>query len=69
MEKINKKIKFNLIFFLILIIAFFLRYLNNFDQIFWNDENFTLFITDPSINFDDFLKRHKSIDESPILYF
>ena len=63
------KYKFELIFLSIVIIGFLLRYLNNFDQMFWNDENYTLFITDPSIKFEEFLERHKSIDESPILYF
>ena len=61
--------KFELIFLSILIIGFLFRYLNNFDQMFWNDENYTLFITDPSIKFEEFLNRHKKIDESPILYF
>ena len=63
------KYKFELIFLSILIIGFLFRYLNNFDQMFWNDENYTLFITDPSIKFEEFLERHKSIDENPILYF
>ena len=61
--------RFKLTFLLILIIGLLFRSLNNFDQIFWNDENYTLFITDPSITFKDFLKRHKTLDESPILYF
>ena len=61
--------RFELIFLSILIIGFFFRYLNNFDQMFWNDENYTLFITDPSIKFEEFINRHKTIDESPILYF
>ena len=69
MKKNYEKLNLNLIFILILVIGFLFRYLNNFDQIFWNDENYTLFITDPSIKFDDFLNRHKTIDESPILYF
>ena len=67
-KKINNY-KFELTFLSILIIGFLFRYLNNFDQMFWNDENYTLFITDPSIKFKEFLERHKSIDESPILYF
>ena len=61
--------RFELIFLSILIIGFLFRYLNNFDQMFWNDENYTLFITDPSIKFEEFIHRHKTIDESPILYF
>mgnify|MGYP001299622092 CR=1 FL=1 len=62
--------KFQLtIFISIIFFGFFLRYLNNFDQIFWQDELYTLFITDPSISFYDFINRHKNIDESPVLYF
>ena len=61
--------RFELIFLSILLIGILFRYLNNFDQMFWNDENYTLFITDPSIKFEEFVKRHKAIDENPILYF
>ena len=68
-KKINHN-KFQLtIFISIIFFGFFFRYLNNFDQIFWQDELYTLFITDPSIPFYDFINRHKNIDESPVLYF
>ncbi len=69
MKNNYKNVYFYSIFIFIVIIGFFLRYLNNFDQMFWNDENYTLFITDPTISFKEFSNRHKSIDESPILYF
>ena len=69
MEKNYKKINLNFIFILILIIGFLLRYFNNFNQIFWNDENLTLFITEPFITFEEFQNRHKILDESPIIYF
>ena len=61
--------RFELIFLSILIIGILFRYLNNFDQIFWNDENSRYLLLIPSIKFEEFLKRHKTIDESPILYF
>ena len=64
-----KTLRTNLIFITIVIVGFLFRYLNNFDQIFWNDENYTLFITDPKITFKEFLNRHSSIDENPKLYF
>ena len=69
MEKNYKKINLNLVFILILIIGFLLRYFNNFNQIFWNDENLTLFITEPYITFEEFQNRRKILDESPIIYF
>ena len=69
MKKKIYNYRFELIFLSILIVGLLFRSINNFDQIFWNDESFTLFITDPSIKFEEFLKRHKTIDESPILYF
>ena len=69
MKKIIYNYRFELIFLSILITGLLFRSINNFNQIFWNDESFTLFITDPSITFKEFLKRHKTIDESPILYF
>lgn len=58
-----------LIFISIIIFGFLLRYINNFNQIFWQDELYTLFITDPTITIKEFIDRHKNIDESPILYF
>lgn len=61
--------RFELIFLSILTIGLLFRYLNNYDQMFWNDENYTLFITDPTIKFEEFIKRHRTIDENPILYF
>lgn len=69
MKKNYKNINFNIIFIFIVIIGFFLRYFNNFDQIFWNDENYTLFITEPSTSLKEFLNRHKTLDESPVIYF
>ena len=69
MEKNSKKINLNLIFILILVIGFLLRYFNNFNQIFWNDENLTLFITEPFITFEEFRNRHKILDENPLIYF
>ena len=61
--------RFELIFLSILLIGILFRYLNNFDQMFWNDENYTLFITEPIITFEEFVYRHKTIDENPIIYF
>ena len=61
--------RFELIFLSILTIGLLFRYLNNYDQMFWNDENYTLFITEPTIKFEEFIKRHRTIDENPILYF
>lgn len=63
--------KTNLGKYLIIIIlsGFILRIYNNFNQIFWNDEIYTLFITDPLTSYSEFLNRHEKIDENPILYF
>ena len=61
--------KLKIILLSIIIIGILLRSLNNFDQVFWNDENFSLFITEPIITFEEFVYRHKTIDENPIIYF
>ncbi len=57
------------IFFLFILIGIAFRYINNFDQMYWLDEAFTLYLTDPSIPIQNFLQNIYDIDDSPPLYF
>ena len=56
-----------LIFFLI--VGFFLRYINNFDQMYWLDEAYTLYLSDPSIPLKELTKKIYDIDDNPAIYF
>ena len=57
------------IFFVFILIGIALRYINNFDQMYWRDEAYTLFLSDPSIPIQNFLENVYNIDDSPPLYF
>jgi len=63
--------KNNLFYLLIfvLIVGFFLRYINNYNQMYWLDEAYTLFLSDPSIPFSELSKKIYDIDDNPSLYF
>lgn len=60
---------FILIYILIFILVFFLKIFNYQNLFYWGDETFTLYITDPNISLDEFVNRHKQVDDNPILYF
>ena len=53
--KIIKNYTYLFIFFLL--IGFALRFINNFDQMYWLDEAYTLYLSDPSIPLNDLLKK------------
>ena len=57
------------IFFLFILIGIAFRYINNFDQMYWRDEVYTLFLSDPSMPIQNFLENVYNIDDSPPLYF
>jgi len=62
--------KNNIILFIIfLIIGFLLRYINNFDQMYWLDEAYTLYLSDPLIPLKELPKKIYNIDDNPIIYF
>ena len=57
------------IFFFFILIGIAFRYINNFDQMYWRDEAYTLFLSDPSMPIQNFLENVYNIDDSPPLYF
>lgn len=67
----SKSIKLNnlTILTLIIITGFILRSIYNLDLIYWGDETFTFYITDPKISLNEFVQRHKNIDDNPIIYY
>ena len=65
--KIIKNYTYLFIFFLL--IGFALRFINNFDQMYWLDEAYTLYLSDPSIPLNDLLKKIFKIDDNPPIYF
>lgn len=65
----TKRKNFFLFFFIILILGYCLRIYNYDNLFFWGDETFTSYITDPKISFEQFVIRHKNIDDNPIIYF
>ena len=66
----SKNLKyFVLVYILIFIIAFYLKIFDYQNLFYWGDETFTLYITDPNISLDEFVNRHKQVDDNPILYF
>ena len=57
------------IFFFFILIGIAFRYINNFDQMYWRDEAYTLFLSDPSMPIQNFLENVYNSDDSPPLYF
>lgn len=67
----SKSIKLNnlTILTLIIITGFILRSIYNLDLLYWGDETFTFYITDPKVSLNEFAQRHKNIDDNPIIYY
>jgi len=63
------KIRNQTIIIIFTLLGLILRSIYNFDLIYWGDETFTLYITDPNISLREFINRHKDIDDNPIIYF
>ena len=63
------KIKNQIIIIIFTLLGLILRSIYNFDLIYWGDETFTLYISDPKISLKEFISRHKEIDDNPIIYF
>ena len=63
------KIKNQNIIIIFTLLGLILRSIYNFDLIYWGDETFTLYISDPNISLKEFINRHKEIDDNPIIYF
>ena len=63
------KIKNQIIIIIFTLLGLILRSIYNFDLIYWGDETFTLYISDPNISLKEFVNRHKDIDDNPIIYF
>jgi hypothetical protein len=63
------KLKNLSIFIFIIITGLILRSIYNLDLLYWSDETFTFYITDPNISLSEFAQRHKNIDDNPIIYF
>ena len=63
------KIKNQIIIIIFTLLGLILRSIYNFDLIYWGDETFTLYISDPKISLEEFISRHKEIDDNPIIYF
>ena len=63
------KIKNQIIIIIFTLLGIILRSIYNFDLIYWGDETFTLYISDPNISLKEFINRHKDIDDNPIIYF
>ena len=63
------KIKNQIIIIIFTLLGLILRSIYNFDFIYWGDETFTLYISDPNISLKEFINRHKEIDDNPIIYF
>jgi hypothetical protein len=63
------KIKNQIIIIIFTLLGLILRSIYNFDLIYWGDETFTLYISDPNISLKEFINRHKEIDDNPIIYF
>jgi hypothetical protein len=63
------KINNQTIIIIFTLLGLMLRGIYNFDLIYWGDETFTLYISDPSISLKEFINRHKDIDDNPIIYF
>jgi len=65
----STKLKNLSIFIFIIITGLILRSIYNLDLLYWSDETFTFYITDPNISLSEFAQRHKNIDDNPIIYF
>lgn len=67
----SQSIKLNnfIILSIIIFTGLFLRSIYNLDLLYWSDETFTFYITDPKLSLSEFAYRHKSIDDNPIIYF
>lgn len=63
------KINNQTIIIILTLLGLMLRSIYNFDLIYWGDETFTLYISDPSISLKEFINRYKDIDDNPIIYF
>lgn len=63
--KINNKITI----IALTILGLIIRCIYNLDLIYWGDETFTFYITDPKISYNEFVERHRNIDDNPIIYF
>jgi hypothetical protein len=63
------KIKNQIIIVIFTLLGLILRSIYNFDLIYWGDETFTFYISDPNISLKEFINRHKEIDDNPIIYF
>ena len=63
------KIKNQIIIIIFTLLGIILRSIYNFYLIYWGDETFTLYISDPNISLKEFINRHKDIDDNPIIYF
>ena len=63
------KINLNFLYFsaLIFITILFRLYNINYED-FWIDEIISFYVSDPSISFNEFVQRHKTLENSPFLF-
>ena len=66
---LDKKINYFIFFLFFALIGFLLRYINNYDQMYWLDEAYTLFLSNPSLPFNLLENKIYEIDDNPKLYF